>query len=80
MAQPALIPADLDSLSEDRQRRAELVTGLTAPAASISPKYFYDALGSKLFEAICALPEYYPTRTEAAPCSNQGLPQARSTP
>ncbi|MET3433509.1 dimethylhistidine N-methyltransferase [Herbaspirillum seropedicae] len=66
MAQPALIPADLDSLSEDRQRRAELVTGLTAPAAFISPKYFYDALGSKLFEAICALPEYYPTRTEAA--------------
>lgn len=33
--------------------------------AQISPKYFYDALGSRLFEAICELAEYYPTRTEA---------------
>ncbi len=31
---------------------------------AISPKYFYDAEGSKLFEKICELPEYYPTRTE----------------
>jgi dimethylhistidine N-methyltransferase len=31
---------------------------------SISPKYFYDARGAALFEAICDLPEYYPTRTE----------------
>src|SRR5450830_1299086 len=43
----------------------ELQDGLNAEVASISPKYFYDALGSTLFEAICALPEYYPTRTEA---------------
>lgn len=46
--------------------RDELLTGLTAPHAHISPKYLYDALGSKLFEAICELAEYYPTRTEAA--------------
>ena len=46
--------------------RAELAAGLLAPDAHISPKYLYDALGSRLFEAICALPEYYPTRTEAA--------------
>ena len=46
--------------------RAELHAGLSAPAAHTSPKYLYDALGSKLFEAICELPEYYPTRTEAA--------------
>ena len=45
--------------------RDELVAGLTAPHAFTSPKYLYDALGSKLFEAICELPEYYPTRTEA---------------
>lgn len=44
----------------------ELTTGLLADHAHISPKYFYDALGSVLFEAICALPEYYPTRTEAS--------------
>ncbi len=44
----------------------ELEQGLQAAAASIPPKYFYNALGSKLFEAITALDEYYPTRTEAA--------------
>ena len=46
--------------------RAELIAGLMAPAAFTSPKYLYDALGSRLFEAITELPEYYPTRTEAA--------------
>src|SRR5450830_1116716 len=45
--------------------RAELSIGLLAPSAFTSPKYLYDALGSRLFEAICELPEYYPTRTEA---------------
>lgn len=43
----------------------ELADGLNQTAASVSPKYFYDALGSKLFEAITQLGEYYPTRTEA---------------
>jgi dimethylhistidine N-methyltransferase len=46
--------------------RAELRAGLLAPRATIAPKYFYDALGSRLFDAITELPEYYPTRTEAA--------------
>lgn len=45
--------------------RAELSEGLLASNAYASPKYLYDVLGSKLFEAICELPEYYPTRTEA---------------
>jgi len=38
--------------------------GLTATPKSIPPRYFYDALGSALFGAICNLPEYYPTRAE----------------
>jgi dimethylhistidine N-methyltransferase len=46
--------------------RAELTEGLLAIEPCISPKFLYDALGCKLFEAICELPEYYPTRTEAA--------------
>ena len=46
--------------------RAELLAGLTAPIAGTSPKYLYDALGSRLFSAITELPEYYPTRTETA--------------
>lgn len=44
----------------------ELAAGLRAADASVAPKYFYDALGSQLFEAITHLDEYYPTRTEAA--------------
>ena len=46
--------------------RAELVQGLVQPRAQVAPKFLYDALGSRLFEAITELPEYYPTRTEAA--------------
>ena len=45
---------------------AELSQGLLAQSASIAPKYFYNRLGSKLFEAITLLTEYYPTRIEAA--------------
>jgi dimethylhistidine N-methyltransferase len=44
----------------------EISEGLGAAQASISPKYLYDRLGSRLFEAITELPEYYPTRTERA--------------
>lgn len=46
--------------------RAELAAGLQAGAAFTHPKYLYDVLGSRLFEAITELPEYYPTRTEAS--------------
>jgi dimethylhistidine N-methyltransferase len=45
---------------------ADIAAGLMARQARTSPKYLYDSLGSRLFEAICELPEYYPTRTEAA--------------
>jgi len=40
--------------------------GLTARPKSLPCQFFYDAEGSRLFEQICALPEYYPTRTEDA--------------
>lgn len=42
----------------------DLLAGLSHAPRSIPPKYFYDADGSALFDRICALPEYYPTRTE----------------
>lgn len=51
---------------ESARLREELVTGLLAPTAHIAPKFLYDALGSRLFEAITELDEYYPTRTEAS--------------
>ena len=44
----------------------EITASLLSPAGSLAPKFFYNALGSKLFEAITLLDEYYPTRTEAA--------------
>ncbi|MGR6525892.1 L-histidine N(alpha)-methyltransferase [Rhodococcus erythropolis] len=44
--------------------RAEAREGLTATPKWLSPKWFYDARGSELFEEITGLPEYYPTRTE----------------
>lgn len=43
---------------------AQITTDLLAPEARIAPKYFYDELGCRLFEAITTLPEYYPTRVE----------------
>lgn len=44
----------------------DLARGLAASPKRLAPKYFYDALGSALFEEITDLPEYYPTRTEMA--------------
>jgi len=44
----------------------DVLAGLGSTPKALSPKYFYDARGSGLFEAICELPEYYPTRTELA--------------
>src|SRR5579883_686935 len=46
--------------------RREVREGLARPPRSIPPKYFYDERGSRLFDAICDLPEYYLTRAEAA--------------
>jgi len=56
---PALPPASIDFARE-------LIAGLQQRPKSVSPKFFYDAAGSALFEQICELPEYYPTRTEIA--------------
>ncbi|MCU0833936.1 MAG: L-histidine N(alpha)-methyltransferase [Chromatiaceae bacterium] len=45
---------------------AEVLAGLRRRPRSIPPKFFYDAEGSRLFDAITQTPEYYPTRTELA--------------
>ena len=49
-----------------RQMRADAVRGLQAAEKSIPPVWFYDERGSRLFEEITQLPEYYPTRAERA--------------
>ncbi|MGH9799356.1 MAG: L-histidine N(alpha)-methyltransferase [Blastocatellia bacterium] len=55
------------STLQDKQNSfaEDVRAGLTSRPKTLPPKYFYDALGSQLFEAICLLPEYYPTRAEA---------------
>ena len=42
----------------------DVIAGLSLARKQLPPKYFYDAAGSELFERICELPEYYPTRAE----------------
>jgi dimethylhistidine N-methyltransferase len=44
----------------------DVIGGLSRPQKALPPKYFYDAEGCALFEAICGLPEYYLTRAEIA--------------
>ena len=51
----------------------EVLAGLRGIPKAISPKYLYDEEGSRLFDQICELPEYYPTRTELS----TGLMQRR---
>jgi len=54
------------SMTQPSEFARDLIAGLSADPKSISPKWFYDARGSELFEAITQLPEYYPTRQEMA--------------
>ena len=44
----------------------DVLDGLTRPFKELPPKHLYDARGAELFDQICELPEYYPTRTERA--------------
>jgi dimethylhistidine N-methyltransferase len=44
--------------------RADVISGLSTPQKTLSARWLYDEYGSKLFEQITELPEYYPTRTE----------------
>ncbi|HMJ16224.1 MAG TPA: L-histidine N(alpha)-methyltransferase [Polyangiaceae bacterium] len=52
------------------QLARDVRAGLTQTPKSLPPKYFYDALGSRLFDRICDTPEYYQTRTEQALLEN----------
>jgi L-histidine N-alpha-methyltransferase len=54
------LPLDFETVG----LRADVTRGLTATPKALPPKWFYDKIGSELFEEITRLPEYYPTRTE----------------
>lgn len=53
-----------DLSPEEASFRDEVKSGLSQTRKTLSPKFFYDQRGSELFDQICDLPEYYPTRTE----------------
>jgi L-histidine Nalpha-methyltransferase len=51
---------------EERSLAEDALNGLTRSFKELPPKHFYDRRGAELFERICELPEYYPTRAERA--------------
>lgn len=53
-----------DQLPDVSQFLADVLAGLSSESKSIPCKYLYDERGSRLFDGICGLDEYYPTRTE----------------
>jgi L-histidine N-alpha-methyltransferase len=59
------IDSHLDG-TEERSLANDVLDGLTRPFKELPPKHFYDARGAELFDQICELPEYYPTRAERA--------------
>jgi L-histidine Nalpha-methyltransferase len=60
-----MIESHLDTGTQ-RTLADDVLDGLTRPFKELPPKHLYDERGSALFDAICELPEYYPTRTERA--------------
>jgi dimethylhistidine N-methyltransferase len=68
-------PALADAHLPDEQTSVfarDAIGDLSQQPKRLSPKYFYDAAGSELFEAITKLPEYYPTRTELSILRDRG--------
>ena len=66
----ALDWTDLEPAREEFLR--DVLAGLQASPKTLPCKYFYDERGSQLFDAICELPEYYPTRTELGIMATHG--------
>lgn len=60
----AVRPSDAPTPDVDRNFADSILAGLTAPRKTIESKWFYDVEGSRLFDAITTLEEYYPTRIE----------------
>ena len=67
---PALVEAQC--LDEQTAFAGDVLDDLAKHPKRLSPKYFYDAAGSELFEQITLLPEYYPTRTELSILRDRG--------
>jgi len=72
------IESHLDGAHE-RSLADDVLDGLTRPFKELPPKHFYDARGAQLFDRICELPEYYPTRAERAILDEEAAELARLT-
>ncbi len=57
---------DSDQQDVNGEFLIDVIEGLSQDQKTLAPKYFYDATGSALFDKICTLEEYYPTRTEVS--------------
>jgi len=60
----AILVESFVGAGEERALADDVLDGLTRPFKEIPPKHFYDEVGAELFDRICDLPEYYPTRCE----------------
>src|SRR2546421_588075 len=65
--------------AEQRSLAEDVLDGLTRPFKELPPKHFYDARGAELFDRICELPEYYPTRAEREILEQRATEIARLT-
>src|ERR1700739_3066909 len=75
-------PIKIESFLEpggERSLADDVLDGLTRPFKELPPKHFYDTRGAELFDRICDLPEYYPTRAERAILREQAQPIAQLT-
>ncbi|GAA4615714.1 L-histidine N(alpha)-methyltransferase [Saccharopolyspora hordei] len=78
MSEPELIVRFTDE-DAARELRADARAGLTERPKWLSPKWFYDATGSELFERITTLPEYYQTRAEQQVLQRHAMDVAETT-
>jgi L-histidine Nalpha-methyltransferase len=78
LAEPA-IQIDAHLSRDERSLADDVLDGLTRPFKELPPKHFYDARGAELFDRICELPEYYPTRAERAILTEHAEELARLT-
>ncbi len=76
----ALAHSHLPPQADTAEFEADVVEGLSAGRKRIAAKYFYDGVGSRLFERITELPEYYPTRTEIKILQDHGADIAKLIP
>jgi len=77
---PALSVKTAPAMAPDDEFALAVIDGLSVPQKSLPCRFFYDALGSELFEQITQLPEYYPTRAEIAILEAQAAGIAAHTP